>query len=75
MLKCVAPGCIDDASALLMGMSLCPDHKENWFQVQLAYFRTIPKGQLRSYQEFMEEYLKEHQAAGGTHDGLQAAGQ
>ena len=70
MLKCVAPGCGYDASVILMGMSLCQVHREDWLQVQLAYYRTLSKEQLRTYQAYMagvtEEFLKEHQAAVGT---------
>jgi hypothetical protein len=73
----VAPGCGYDASVLLMGMSLCPDHKENWLEIQLAYYRTLPKEQLRTYQDYMvgvtEEFLKERQTAVGTLDGPQVS--
>lgn len=67
MLKCVAPGCNHDATVLLMGMGLCPDHREQWCAIQLSYYRTLPKEQLHSYQEFMagvtEEFLATRQAA------------
>jgi hypothetical protein len=60
-----------------MGMSLCQVHREDWLQVQLAYYRTLSKEQLRTYQAYMagvtEEFLKERQAAVGTPDGPQVS--
>lgn len=66
MLSCVAPGCRRTADCLLMGLSLCLEHRESWLQVQLSYFRTLPHRDLMAYQEFMvatsQEYLRTHPA-------------
>lgn len=66
MLSCVAPGCQRTADFLLMGMGLCLDHRDSWCQIQLSYYRTVPKEHILAYQEFMaesaQEYLRDHPA-------------
>ena len=63
MFKCVAPGCTYTASVLLMGLSLCDQHKEHWCQVQLSYYNTLPKEDMLSYQEFMAKAAEVYQGA------------
>lgn len=67
MLSCVAPGCTYDATVVLMGMSVCPDHREYWFELQLTYHRSLTEEQLRSYQEnlaaIQERYPKSQPVA------------
>ena len=67
MLSCVAPGCAYEATIILMGLSLCPDHREHWFELQLTYHRSLTEEQLRSYQEnlaaIQERYPKSQPVA------------
>ena len=64
MLSCVAPGCTYEATIVLMGMSLCGNHQEQWCQIQVSYYNTLPEKDLLSYQEFMvkaaEVYREAH---------------
>ena len=68
MLNCVAPGCGHDATVVLMGMSLCSDHREHWCQIVVSYYNTLPEKDLISYQEFMakaaEIYRQAHPLPG-----------
>lgn len=60
MLSCVTPGCTYEATVVLMGMSLCPGHREHWFELQLTYHRSLTEEQLRSYQEALAAIQKRY---------------
>ena len=63
MLNCVAPGCGHDATVVLMGMSLCSDHREHWCQIQVSYYLTLPAEQLFPYFEFMAKATQRYAEA------------
>lgn len=59
MIKCVAPGCRYNASLILMGMSLCLDHRDNWLQIQLSYYRTVAREDIQAYQAYLTQIAVE----------------